>query len=190
MSLREAQGAAATAAAAMLKELEPGPLAELRRMTLETGAPVFWRFAARNQNMVGRPDVMQHWMDIVRILAILTPKGDPANRVSLHDSRRRLGEVLCDGGDPGWTGPRPVLSDRRLTQLIAARGPQRAVLLIRAARMLARSRIPGSGVNVPDIALTLLDPADGQLLAEPYYRRLDRAESDAEKSEKKEPTND
>ena len=114
----------------------------------------------------------------------MTPKGDPANRVSLHDSRRRLGEVLCDGGDPGWTGPRPVLSDRRLTQLIAARGPQRAVLLIRAARMLARSRIPGSGVNVPDIALTLLGPATGQLLAEPYYRRLDRAESGAEKSEK------
>ena len=184
MSLREAQGAAAIAAAAMLQHLEPGPLAELRRMTLETGAPVFWRFAARHQTTMGQQDEMRCWMDIVRILAILTPKGDPAIRGSLHDSRRRLGEVMCDGGDPGWTGPRPVLSDRRLTQLIAARGSQRAVLLIRTARMLVRSRTPGSGVNVPDIALSLLDPANGQLLAEPYYRRLDRAESDVKKSDK------
>lgn len=185
MSLREAQGIAAISAASMLQDLDPGPLAGLRRMTPETGAPFFWRFVARNQDMIGKQDeaVMQHWMDIVRILAILTPKGDPTTRSRLHDSHRHLGEVLCDGGDPGWTGPRPVLSEHRLTQLIAARGEQRAVLLRRTARMLARSRSPGSGVNVRDIAFTLLYPTEGQLLAVPYYRRLDRAESNAEKSE-------
>lgn len=184
MSLRKVQGTAAISAATMLQHLDPGPLAELRRMTLETGAPVFWRFAARHQHMMEGQGVIQHWINIVHILAILTPKGDPATRKHLHDSRRRLGEVLCDGGDPGWTGPRPVLSDHRLTQLIAARESQRAVLLVRAARMLARSRIPGSGVNVPDIALTLLEPKNGRLLAEPYYRRLDWAEFNAEKSQK------
>ena len=67
-------------------------------------------------------------------------------------------------------------------QLMATRGFQRAVLLRRAAQMLARSRIPTSGVNVVDIALVLLQPENGRLLAEPYYRRLDRAEQNAKKS--------
>ena len=91
--------------------------------------------------------------------------------------------MLCDGGDQGWTGPRPAFSERRLAQLMGARGQQRAVLLERAARALARSMPSGSGVNVPDIAYMLLTPDDGRRLAEPYYRRLDRAAQAATKSE-------
>ena len=48
---------------------------------------------------------------------------------------------------------------------------------------LARSMPSGSGVNVPDIAYMLLTPDDGRRLAEPYYRRLDRAAQAATKSE-------
>lgn len=171
---------AARAAATMIQGLGPGPLADLRRMTKEDGAPAFWRLAAQHPGTIGRQT--EEWMDIIRILAILTPKGDPAARSPLHDGRRQLGAVLCDGGDPGWSGPAPVYSERRLAQLMAARGPQRAVLLERAARVLARSRTSGSGINVVDIALVLLSPDRGRRLAEPYYRRLDHAERAADQA--------
>ena len=128
-------------------------------------------------------------MAIIRIMAILTPKGESPKRGQLHDTKRRLGAVLCDGGDPGWPGsapPRAILSELRLGRLIASRGKQRGVLLTRAARAIARTRQPGSGVNVVDIAWTLLDSDSdysARRLAEPYYRRLDRAEREHQTNE-------
>ena len=166
----------------MIRSLDPGPLAELRRMRQGRGAPAFWRLAARYPETIGRSDWQQTWTTIIRVLAILTPRGNPVERPQLHDSRRRLGEVLCDGGDPSWTGPRPQFSERRLAQLMAARGAQRGVLLERAAQALAQSMLHGSRVNVIDIAYALLTPENGRLLAEPYYRRLDRAERNAKRS--------
>lgn len=175
---------AVKAAAWMLHGLEPGPLAELRRMKTSAGAPVFWRLAAQHPGTINNN--LEDWMAIVRILALLTPKGDPAERKPLHDSNRPLGEVLCDGGDPGWPNsnlPRPVLSERRLAQLMATRGKQREGLFTRAVRAISRTRQSASGVNVVDIARTLLDPDIGQLLAKPYYRRFDRAERDHQTSQ-------
>ena len=173
-------GRAAIAAARMLQGLEPGPLAQLRRMDGETGAAGFWRLVAQHPETVGREQ--EPWMAIIHIVAILTPKGEPASREPLHDPKRRLGAVLCDGGDPSWPGtapPRPIVSEPRLGRLIASRGKQRKVLLTRAARAIARTRQPNSGVNVVDIAWTLLD-SDSKYstrrLSEPYYGRLDRAE--------------
>ena len=184
----EGWAGAALAAAGCLQRLEPGPLAECGRMDERDGAPVFWRLAARHPETIGHRSRMEQWVTIIRILAILTPKGDPAARHPLHDSNRRLGAVLCDGGDPAWPGtssgrPSPTFSERRLAQLVAARGSQRAVLLERAARSLVRSRSPNTGVNVIDIAAVLIQPENGRRLAEPYYRRLDRAEQAAKKSE-------
>ena len=173
---------AVLAASSLIQGLDPGPLAELRRMQQGSCAPAFWRLVARHPETIGRLNQQDTWMTIVRIVAILTPKGDPVDRPRLHDSRRRLGEVLCDGGDPGWTGPRPMLSERRLAQLMAARGSQRAVLLARAMHALARSMPHGSRVNLVDVAYALLAPDNGRLLAEPYFRRLDRAERDQKKS--------
>ncbi len=170
----------AIAAARMLERLEPGPLAELRRMNISIGAPGFWRLAAQHPDTINNG--LEDWMSIVRILAILTPKGDPAKRKPLHDAKRRLGEVLCDGGDPNWPDsnpPRPVLSEPRLARLMAARGKQRGVLLHRAVSAISRTRQQDSGVNVTDIAWTLLDADSGRTgrrIAESYYRRLDRAE--------------
>ena len=181
MSPREETPArAALAVAAEIGRLAAGPLSDLRRMERSAAAPAFWRLASRHPAAVGRADRQEHWIAIVRILAILTPKGDPADRAELHDGKRPLGEVLCDGGDPFWPSkeglaPVPVYSERRLAQLIAARGAQRAVLLQRAARAIARSKAKDSGINVVDIAFTVLEPDDGRRLAEPYYRRLDRA---------------
>ena len=181
---------AVRAAARKLQDLSPGRLAELRRMTEETAAPGFWRLAARYPDTIGNPSKHREWIAIVRILAILTEKGDPARRRPLHNFGRPLGAVLCDGGhdDQNWrskTGgsPRPAFSERRLAQLMAARGSQRAVLLERAARALARSRDASGGVNVVDIAYTLLAPDNQRQLAEPYYGRLDRAERAVEKYE-------
>ena len=171
---------AVLAAARDLQRLEPGPLAELRRMSDRSGAPMFWRLAARHPNTIGCPERQSEWMAIIRILAILFDKGDPANRPALHDFRRPLGEVLCDGGNPGWPQEQagtaqPAFSERRFTQLLTSRSSQRRTLLERAARALAQKRVPGSGVNVTDIAHALLEPRDARRLAEPYYRRLDRA---------------
>lgn len=179
---------AARAVAEWLRRLAPGPLAELRRMNSEAAAPEFWRLVARHPDTIGNRKQYPEWTAIVRILAILTEKGNPAKRRPLHDRQRSLGEVLCDGGDqkwppPGGGPPRPVFSERRLGQLMAARGPQRAVLLTRAARTLARSRDPSGGINVVDIAYTLLAPDNRRQLAEPYYRRLDRAELASQESE-------
>ena len=187
MSPHDTPAASARAAARMLQHLDPGPLAELRRMDVQAGAPAFWRLAARHADTIGRPYQHERWIEIIRILSILTPKGDPAQRGPLHDPRRPLGEVLCDGGDRSWPhggAPRPMLSEQRLGRLLAARGAQRGVLLERAARALARAWVPGSGVNVVDIARTLLNPAEGRHLVEPYYRRLDGAELAAKESEK------
>ena len=176
------------AAAQWLQHLPPGPLAEIRRMTEEDPAPGFWRLASRYPNSIGSKNKQLEWISIVRILAVLTEKGEVSRRRPLHDNRNRLGAALCDGGEPSWPGsssgdPRPVYSERRLAQLMSARGRQRAVLLERAARILARNRSPGVGINVVDIAYALLNPNNPQDLAAPYYRRLDLAEYAAEQSE-------
>ncbi len=170
-------GRAALSAAATLRQLGPGPLAELRQMRAGVGAPVFWRLASRHPGTIGRPDRESEWMAIVRSLAILTPREGH----HLHNGARRLGAVLCDGGDPGWPGnaghPQAGLSERRLALLMRTHGAQRTALFQRAVRALSRTIVPGSGVNVPDIAYVLLLPEKyGPFLARAYYRRLDRAE--------------
>ena len=173
---------AARATAKMLRELHPGALADLRRMDQGRRAPAFWRLAARYRDTIGRPSQEETWAHIVRILALLTPTGEPSRRPALHVDGRRLGTVLCDGGDPAWPAvgnagvPRPMFSELRLAKLIAARGKQRAILLQRAARALARSMPPGSGVNVVDIAYALLRPDDSRTMARHYYDRLDTAD--------------
>ena len=172
-------------AAEFMRGLGTGDLAQCRRMDSNTASPVFWRLAVQHPTTIGHPKWEQEWMEIIRVLAILTPKGDPTNRPSLHDDTRKFGAVLCDGGDPNpeWSG-RPMFSEFRLEKLMAARGTQRAVLLKRAVQMLVRSSESSSKVNVIDIAKVLLKPENGRLLAEPYYRRLDRAEQIANQSEK------
>ena len=173
---------AAVGAAHALRLLDPGSLAELRRMEPGIAAPAFWRLAARYPGSIGART--GEWVEIIRILAILTPKGDPEGRPALHDANRALGAVLCDGGDPGWSGDRAALSERRLAQLLAARGPARMVALTRAARALARSRPPQAGLDVRGIAWAILNPTGTARIAEQYYRRLDRSTAATQAAEK------
>lgn len=172
-----------------LAGLDSGPLAELRRMSLDGdqfGAPYFWRLASRHD--FGSRARLQTWAKIVQIMAILTDKGELERRLSPHapptkdNGWRGLGHDLCDGVAPAWgkgeINPRPMLSELRFARLLAARGPMRAELMERAARMLAVKKPPATGVNCIDLAWFLIDPgnlAHARKLARDYYACLDRA---------------
>jgi len=172
-----------------LAGLDPGALAELRRMSLDgdrPGAPYFWRLASRHD--FGTGSRLAIWARIVQIMAVLTDKGSPETKRSPHEAPKKenvwrgLGAALCDGGDPTWgrgeTDPRPMLSELRFARLVAARGAIRAELMERTARALAVNKPPGAAVNCTDLAYFLLDPdnpSHGRKLARDYYARLDRA---------------
>lgn len=172
-----------------LAGLDPGALADLRRLSLDgdrAGAPYFWRLADRHSFATDAR--LEIWARIVQIMAILTDKGAPEGKRSPHepptsqDGWRGLGTALCDGGDPAWgrgeTEPRPMLSELRFARLLAARGALRAELLERAIRALAVEKPPGAGVDCTDLAWFLLDPdnpSHTRKLARDYYARLDRA---------------
>lgn len=179
-----------------LADLDPGALADLRRMSLDgdaPGAPYFWRLAARHE--FGTESRLETWAHIVQIMAILTDKGPPEGKRSAHapaskdNGWRGLGHALCDGGDPGWgkgeTDPRPMLSELRFARILAASGAMRPELMERAARALAARKPPGTAVNCTDLARFLLDsenPAHARKLARDYYARLDRAGRNNEQS--------
>lgn len=169
----------AIAVSAFLIRLDPGPLAELRRMTADRPAAAFWRLVARYPRLAANETA---WANIVRILALLAPKGEPKGRPGrMHNAGRPLGAVLCDGGDPGWPGgetPRPVLSELRLMRLLASRGAERSEALARAVRSLARTidLSERGGVHVGQIAWACLAPARTNVVARSYYDRLDRAQ--------------
>ena len=182
MSYREEVEAAVVAAAEEMRRLDPGGMAALRRMTAQDPAPAFWKLAIRHPVMTRARSA---WVEILRILAILTPRGAPETRPRLHDGANphaKLGAALCDGGRRDWAaGNRPLVSERRFTQLLATRGPARAEALVRIARMLAANRDPAAGLDVRSIAWARLHPEDTIKLAEAYYRRLDHMGAGATK---------
>ncbi len=162
-----------------LAGLDPGPLADLRRMSLagrDAGAPYFYRLAAKHDLP---HDQEVAWARIVKLMAILTEKGRDEHKASPHNGWRGLGSALCDGGDANWPAAgetlRPLLSENRLARLLAAKGETRAALLERAIRMLATCKPPRAGVNCADLALLLDDddPEPVRKIARDYYRRLD-----------------
>ena len=172
-----------------MKLLGAGPLAELRRMAVDgPGTTDFWHLAGLSGFLEDRQHT-DSWMRIVKIMAILTPKGEPAERHFLHDERRSLGEVLCDGGHRDWptadAAARPFLSETRLARFLAQRPEQRTETLERQARALAAKRDPKIGINCVDIAALLLSsdrkPNHLRKLARKYYQRLDSAKRTTEK---------
>lgn len=157
-----------------------GDLAALRRLDMDFCLPIYWRLAASHSELAKRK---KHWVPVVRALALLSEKGPPGARSALHDGKRKFGMMLCDGGVPGWSGhsvggqtAKPVLSERRLAQLLAARGEQRSVLLTRAVRAVAARRAPSLGVDVPDLTWSFLNPNSADQVARAYYQCLDGAE--------------
>ena len=171
---------AAIAAAWALQRLEPGPLAELRRMRDPTGAPMFWRLAARHPKTIGCREQQSEWMTIVRILAILSDRGDPANAFPCmtpgDDSARcfamaeiPVGHTImsepCSPSSvnpgspncwlPGQTSAKCCWSEQRARS---------SVLTLPAAESMSQT-----------LPVYCSSRATYGALAEPYYRRLDRA---------------
>ena len=164
-----------------LQFMQPGSLAELRRMIPgDVGTAEFWRIAAELHLPLDRTDI---WQRIIRIMAILAPKGDPVDRKPLHGRRRKLGETLCDGGDPGWPNgedARPMLSETRLARFLALPPERRGEALERIARNLAVLRRDDDPVDCVALVRLLLYPEDPKTmrdLAYAYYRRLDARRS-------------
>jgi CRISPR system Cascade subunit CasB len=176
---------------ACLRHLSTGGIARLRRGPLQAGdagAPEFWKLAAHEKYgfKVGDDQTRDKWAAILQAMAILTPRsaegGDnpkgPANE---------FGKALCDGGNADWLeqqrdvkraggSPRPVLSELRLAKMLAAKGKLRRELVVRAAKIIAKSETP---VNCADIAWFILcensdEPA--RRIARSYYAQLSRAE--------------
>ena len=171
-------GHVAIKVANFLSKAQPGELAELRRM--KTEARLFWRLSALHDRIARQPE---KWAAIVRMLALLTPTGAPETKQSVHDDKRSLGAVLCDGGE---TGPidRPLLSESRLARLLAARGVARLDALERAVRMLARKRVK---LNAAELAWAVISPDEHatNLIAKAYYKRLDTTVKDQATEESK-----
>ena len=189
MSYPEQVGLAVEDAAGEMGRLDPGAMAALRRMTADNPAPAFWKIAVRHEGvMLGNQ--RDKWVAILRFLAVITPRGAPETRPKpLHVAGRKhhLGAALCDGGNPereggspGWDGKRPVMSERRLAQLLATRGTARIDALARAARLLATTRDPKAGIDVRSVAWAFLAPDSTNPIAEAYYRCLDNARGSTE----------
>ncbi|MEO5347756.1 MAG: hypothetical protein H7834_15460 [Magnetococcus sp. YQC-9] len=167
-------GEAVSKTAALLLRLDPGSLARLRRMdTQGPGEIDFWQLAGS----CGFLTAVQGdgWLRLVKIMALLTPKGDPETRGRVHQSDRPFGAVLCDGGQPDWSGERPFFSESRLARFLSLPFARRGEALEGMARMLAASRAANLGVNCLDIACLLFsnDVKHPRKLASSYYGRFD-----------------
>lgn len=174
----------------MLFELDTGAMARLRRMDVDgAGETDYWRLAAQCGFLDQNHD---RWRRIVQLMALLCGKGEKGQRGKLHDSSRRLGTVLCDGGDPHWSpgpgdgGGRPVLSETRFARFLELSPAGRGETLERLMRWLAVRRDGGSGMNCAEIAELVLFPDPVRTLrgiARDYYRRLDSQRTKTEKPE-------
>jgi CRISPR-associated protein Cse2 (CRISPR_cse2). len=173
--------AVASLAQAILEDLDPGEVARLRRMAVDgAGEAEYWRLAAE-AGFLNRKH--ERWLRVVKLVALLCPRGEVGKRGRLHDMQRPLGHALCDGGNINWPlkegdSVRPAFSEKRLSLLLEAPPAKRFEQLERIVRWLANVRQPDSGVDCTEIAaLVLFDDATQTLrrVAEKYYLRLSKA---------------
>lgn len=152
-------------------KLDSGQLARLRRMDPEgPGEGDFWRLAVQHDLRTDSKSLL-----FVRILALLTPKGDPDGHKMLHDRSKPLGAALFEAGYP----------ETRLLNFLALPHAKRGEALERMARWLAAKG--HNGVNCTDIARLLFsdDVSHGRRLAETYYRAKDKEQSQTDSNEDK-----
>lgn len=146
-------------ASAMLR-LAPAELARLRRMQADgPGELIFWKLAI---SCGLRTD--DKGMELVRIMAILAPKGEPGSRTQFHNFEQSFGTKLAE----------TQYSEKRLSRFLELQFEERAEALERMARWL-RAR-GGTPVNCRDIACLLFsgDVKYARTLAESYYREFDK----------------
>lgn len=155
---RQTLGEMVSGLARNMVTLDPGQLARLRRMDPDgPGEGDFWRLAVRHNLPTNNMGLM-----FVRLLALLTPKGDLKGSKKLHDRSKPFGEALCEANYP----------EKRLLNFLALPIEKRADALERMARWLAAKG--HNGVNCIDIYLLLSgDVGTARRLAESYYRVFD-----------------
>ena len=146
--------------AAALARLDPGDLARLRRMDVDgPGEMAFWQLAAE----LDLPGERAQWLLPIKLMALLTPKGDPhAGKRPAHDPARAVGAALADAG----------FSETRLLRLIERAPGTRADAVEGMIRFLA-ARSPGQGINCRELFWLLhSDGSPGPLrnLADRYFR--------------------
>jgi CRISPR system Cascade subunit CasB len=155
--------------AVALAQLDPGELARLRRMDVDgPGEATFWALAAQ----FDLPGDRALWLLPVKLMALLTAKGDPrAGKRPAHEGKRALGTALADAG----------FSETRLLRLMERAPEARADAMERTVRFLA-ARGSGEGVNCREVFWLLHSDAPGPLrqLADRYFRASARAEKQIE----------
>ena len=158
----------AIAVARWTQQLAPGPLAELRRLVPRERRPrilASWPRSTPLPSVVpGRPS----WMDIVRMIAILTAEGrtdEPAAPARLGPKTGRPSCATEATPRPGVEGVLNHISASAASRSSSQHADaQRAALLVRAVRALARTRPPDAGINVTDLAWAVLKEDDAALL--------------------------
>ena len=149
------------------QEYSPGHRAQLRRMDPEEpDSAAFWRlFTRRNLSTIGEPDSQKRWAAVIQGIALMTG----------HDRGRPtpLGRALFSGGDQERT--KPLYSEHRLNQLLAARGQLLRTLLRRAFRILVGTE---QAIYWPQVAELVLYDGNNEdeaekvrhQIASDYYR--------------------
>lgn len=140
---------------AILRSLS-GDLARLRRMTGDRRCAAFWRIAAAHLNDNAGFGALSRWADLMRLLAMLTPSGDPNRRQEFHSKDARVGTVLL----------RLDISPARIERLCNGSYEKRRDSLIRTLRGRQIKSI-----DVVDLGRLMLidDPAPWQDLARQFF---------------------
>lgn len=125
------------------KEFDRGDRSRLRRMDPDNpDTATFWRLIAR-AGMPQNPNVSK-WGLIIHGMALMSHGAGLA-----HDPQMDVGQTLYQGG-----GKRvPFYTERRLSTLLAARGPALRRLLARLFRMLAAEGCPFNWYEMAEFVL-------------------------------------
>ena len=142
--------------------LDPGSLARLRRMDpLGPGEAEFWKLAVSHHYRTDQVGIM-----LIKLLAILTPKGQPGKKV-LHIPQMPLGKLLAR-----IENSRPLLSETRLLRFIALPFEKRPEALERICFLIAAKG--HDGLDCVGLAKLLFYPEVNhtRILARAYFSSL------------------
>ena len=170
---REDWGATVAKIAGAVARLDPGAAAALRRDPgAGTGAPAFWKICA-DCGLTGGTERENRWAAFVQCVALITPKGDRANRESAHQASANLGAALRGEGET------PAYSEARLMRLLGTRWDDRPAAALRLARWLAAKDV--SRVDLRPLAAYLIFNTDsaGRQIAREYYSARRKQDSAA-----------
>lgn len=153
----------------VMVQLEPGPLARLRRTVPGTGSPDFWRVwhSPRWREGIEGSEVTRYpedWEWVVAAFAIVTPTGRPEDKRAPHQTDLPFGRALHAAN----------VSELRVSRLLNAPFEQRRPLLLRLCRSLAAR---DQAMDMRDLGELLLRPhAPLRRLADTYYAALAAAD--------------